>query len=129
MIVHLKNIDDERGSLLPIEFNTLPFEPKRLFIVNNVPLNEVRGGHSHYTTKQFIVCTKGIVKVLLDDGLFKNIYWLQPNQSILINEMVWDEQQFLTEDAEIIVLCSTNYDVTDYIMDYNQFLNEVGSVS
>ena len=124
MIVCLKNVEDSRGSLLPIEFNSLPFEPKRIFIVNNVPLNEVRGEHSHYITKQLIVCTKGIVKVLLDDGIFKNEYILNKNQSILINELIWDAQQFLTEDAEIMVLCSTNYDINDYIMDYNEFLNE-----
>jgi hypothetical protein len=70
------------------------------------------------------VCTKGIVKVLLDDGLFINEYVLYKNQSILINEMIWDAQQFLTEDAEIMVLCSTNYDITDYIMDYAEFLNK-----
>jgi UDP-2-acetamido-3-amino-2,3-dideoxy-glucuronate N-acetyltransferase len=124
MIEYLRNIVDSRGSLLPIEFNTLPFEPKRIFIVNNVPLNEIRGEHSHYDTKQLIVCTNGIVKVLLDDGLFKNEYILHKNQSILINEMIWDAQQFLTDDAEIMVLCSTNYDITDYIMDYDEFLNK-----
>jgi UDP-2-acetamido-3-amino-2,3-dideoxy-glucuronate N-acetyltransferase len=124
MIEYLKSVEDNRGSLLPIEFNTLPFEPKRIFIVNNVPLNEIRGEHSHYVTKQLIVCTKGIVKVLLDDGLFINEYVLYKNQSILINEMIWDAQQFLTEDAEIMVLCSTNYDITDYIMDYAEFLNK-----
>ena len=82
MIEYLKSVEDNRGSLLPIEFNTLPFEPKRIFIVNNVPLNEIRGEHSHYVTKQLIVCTKGIVKVLLDDGLFINEYVLYKNQSI-----------------------------------------------
>lgn len=124
MIEYLRNIEDSRGSLLPIEFNTLPFEPKRIFIVSNVPLNEIRGEHSHYVTKQLIVCTNGIVKVLLDDGKFKSEYILHKNQSILINEMIWDAQQFLTEDAEIMVLCSTNYDINDYILDYNEFLNK-----
>lgn len=124
MIEYLKSVEDNRGSLLPIEFNTLPFEPKRIFIVNNVPLNEIRGEHSHYITKQLIVCTKGIVKVLLDDGKFKSEHILYKNQSILINEMIWDTQQFLTEDAEIMVLCSTNYDINDYILDYNEFLNK-----
>lgn len=124
MINKLNSFEDSRGSLLPIEFNTLPFEPKRIFIVNNVPLNEIRGEHSHYVTKQLIVCTKGIVKVLLDDGEFKSEYILHKNQSILINEMIWDAQQFLTEDAEIMVLCSTNYDINDYILDYNEFLNK-----
>ena len=126
MINQLNSFEDDRGSLLPIEFNSLPFTPKRVFIVNNVPINCIRGEHSHYNTKQLIICTNGIVKVLLDDGLNKNEYILYKNQSILINEMIWDSQQFLTNDAEILVLCSTNYDSNDYIIDYNKFLKEKG---
>lgn len=126
MINLLSSFEDSRGSLLPIEFDSLPFIPKRVFIVNNVPLNDIRGEHSHYSTKQLIICTNGTVKVLLDDGLTKNEYILYKNQSILINEMVWDAQQFLTDDAEIIVLCSTKYDINDYIIDYNKFLHEKG---
>ena len=126
MINQQNSFEDSSGSLLPIEFDSLPFIPKRVFIVNNVPLNDIRGEHSHYKTKQLIVCTNGIVKVLLDDGLTKYEYTLYKNQTILINEMVWDAQQFLTPDAEIVVLCSTNYDVNDYIIDYNEFLHKKG---
>jgi UDP-2-acetamido-3-amino-2,3-dideoxy-glucuronate N-acetyltransferase len=124
MIKQLNSFEDYRGSLLPIEFDELPFIPKRVFIVNNVPLNEIRGEHSHYKTKQLIICTNGLVKVILDDGFIKTENILKKNESILINEMIWDSQQFLTDDAEIIVLCSTNYDISDYIVDYNKFLNE-----
>ena len=74
MINQLNSFEDSRGSLLPIEFDSLPFIPKRVFIVNNVPLNDIRGEHSHYKTKQLIVCTNGIVKVLLDNGLTKDEY-------------------------------------------------------
>lgn len=126
MINQLNSFEDSRGSLLPIEFDSLPFIPKRVFIVNNVPLNDIRGEHSHYNTKQLIVCTNGMVKVLLDDGIVKDEHTLCKNQTILINEMIWDAQQFLTDDAEIVVLCSTKYDINDYIMDYDKFLYEKG---
>jgi len=31
--------EEDRGALLPIEFDGLPFRPKRVFVVKNVPIN------------------------------------------------------------------------------------------
>lgn len=121
-ILQLRHFEDERGSLLPIEFSDLPFAPKRLFVVNNVPINTVRGNHSHYVTQQLIICTKGEVDVILHDGVKEQIFRLKQFEQILVPSLVWDSQKFLTLDAEIIVLCSTSYDIKDYIFDFNKFL-------
>jgi dTDP-4-dehydrorhamnose 3,5-epimerase-like enzyme len=118
----LKSFDDERGSLLPLEFSSIPFEVKRIFVVNNVPINVLRGNHSHYKTKQLIVCTKGKVNVILHDGKKEKIYNLNKFQNILVPELIWDSQIFLTEDTELLVLCSTPYDKNDYIFDFDFFL-------
>jgi len=121
MITNLKAFDDERGSLLPIEFTSLPFEPKRLFVVNNVPINMIRGCHSHFKTKQLIICTSGSVDVILHDGVNETTHRLLKNQKILIPELIWDSQKFLQENSEILVICSTNYDSSDYILDFDEF--------
>ena len=120
-IITLKSFDDHRGSLLPLEFENLPFEPKRIFIVNNVPLNDIRGNHSHYETKQLLICINGTVDVILHDGLNETIYSLTKNQQILIPELIWDSQKFTSENSEIIVLCSTNFNLDDYIFDFEEF--------
>mgnify|MGYP003631650378 CR=1 FL=1 len=116
---------DEGGWLLPIEFNILDFIPKRVFIVNDVPPGEIRGNHSHYKTIQYLICTNGRVDVFLDNGKNVEKISLSKNESVLIPEMVWDTQQFLTDNAEIVVLCSTEYDIQDYILDYKKFKNLV----
>jgi len=121
-IVQLKHFQDDRGSLLPIEFDNLPFIPKRAFVVNNVPLNTSRGNHAHYTTQQLIICTKGKVDVILHDGIIENTYTLNQFEQILIPALVWDTQKFLTIDAEIVVLCSTSYNVKDYIFNFDDFI-------
>ena len=118
--------NDDRGSLIPIELKNVPFEVKRTFIVNNVPLNEIRGNHSHYTTKQYLICINGSVDVILNDGFNDTIYKLIKGESILIPELVWDSQKFTSENSEILVFCSTEYDINDYIIDYNKFLHEKG---
>ena len=122
-INNLKLFNDERGCLIPIEFNSLPFEPKRIFIVNNVPVNSIRGNHAHHTTKQLIICINGSVDVLLNDGTKDYTYRLEKGEQILVPELVWDSQQFLTENAELLVICSTPYEYDDYIFSFIDFLN------
>lgn len=117
----LKGFEDHRGSLLPIEFKELPFEPKRVFIVNNVPLNDVRGNHSHYETKQLLICINGTVDVILHDGINEITYSLTKNDQILIPELIWDSQKFTSENSEIMVLCSTVFNLDDYIFDFIEF--------
>jgi dTDP-4-dehydrorhamnose 3,5-epimerase-like enzyme len=119
------NFSDERGYLLPIELKTVGFEPKRIFIVNNVPLGLIRGNHSHYKTEQLIICTNGSVNVFLDDGINKEIVLLKKSEAILAPKLVWDSQEFLDDNSEILVICSTEYDATDYILDYNEFISIV----
>ena len=119
---YLNNFTDERGCLLPIEFESIDFTPKRVFVVNNVPIGDIRGNHSHYKTKQYLICINGSVNVILDDGKTKSTTLLVKNESILIPELVWDAQEFLEYNSEILVICSTEYDINDYILDYNNFL-------
>lgn len=120
-ITKLVKFEDDRGMLLPMEFSNLPFQPKRVFVVNGVPVNTVRGNHSHYETKQLIVCINGSVDVILHDGKNESTYRLEKGEQILVPELIWDSQRFLTENSEILVLCSTNYDINDYILDFNVF--------
>jgi UDP-2-acetamido-3-amino-2,3-dideoxy-glucuronate N-acetyltransferase len=115
--------NDYRGSLIPLEFSEIPFIPKRIFVVNNVPTNTIRGNHSHYTTKQLIICTNGSVDVILYDGINEITTNLQKGDTILVPELIWDSQKFLTDNSEIIVLCSTSYDYDDYIFDFNKYLS------
>jgi dTDP-4-dehydrorhamnose 3,5-epimerase-like enzyme len=118
----LKTFKDPRGSLIPIEFTNLPFVPKRAFVVNNVPVNTVRGEHSHYTTQQLVICTKGSVIVSLHNGIEEKKYTLKECEQIYIPPLIWDSQTFLTEDTEILVLCSTSYDIRDYIFDFSTYM-------
>ena len=120
-----KVFNEDRGYLLPINFSELDFEPKRIFVVNSVPASEVRGGHAHYTTRQLLICTTGSVSVTLDTGISKNTVVLSKGQSILIPKLVWDSQMFLTKTTQIVVLCSTEYNIDDYILDYDTFLTTI----
>jgi dTDP-4-dehydrorhamnose 3,5-epimerase-like enzyme len=120
-VINIKSFEDDRGSLLPLEFSNIGFEPKRLFVVNNVPINSIRGNHAHYKTRQFIICINGVVNVILDYIDSKEIIKLVKHEAIMVPEMVWDSQEFLSNNSEILVVCSTVYDIDDYILDYDKF--------
>ena len=117
----LKDFDEENGHLVPIEQNIdIPFEIKRVFYVYGVNDKNVRGQHSHFLTQQVLICLSGKVEVTCYDGKIKKTYILdKPNKALLIPEMIWDEQIYLSEDSILLSFCSTNYDRQDYI-EYNK---------
>ena len=130
MHTNWKAFKDPDGTLVPIEFNKLPFVPKRIFYVCGVPKGEERGSHAHFETRQLLVCLQGSILVKLNDGKELKEYRLMPNQSILVEKMIWDSQVFETGNDMLLSVCSTNYNKSDYIEDFEEFLrtaNKKGS--
>jgi acetyltransferase-like isoleucine patch superfamily enzyme len=117
---------DLRGSLTATEFSDLPFAPRRLFTVYDVPSESVRGSHAHRTCSQFLVCTLGAVSCLVDDGSAREeIRLASPDVGVHIPPMIWGTQWKYSRDAVLLVLASHRYDPADYIRDYEEFLELV----
>lgn len=126
-IEKLKTYKDDRGDLLPLNFSTLPFIPRRLFLVANVPKNERRGDHAHYSTKQFLLCLRGEIEVELFDGKSTNTYTIIEGEGIYVPEMIWDSQVFKTGDDLLLVVASTEYNAHDYIFSKEKFVRSVSN--
>lgn len=118
---------DLRGSLTAAEIGAdVPFTPLRYFIVFDVPSREIRGEHAHRSCHQFLVCARGSVSVVVDDGAQREEFLLDsPSVGLLVPAMVWASQYRYSEDAVMLVLASEHYDPDDYIRDYDRFLAEV----
>ncbi len=121
-IKKLNTFHDSRGDLTPLEFFDLPFIPQRLFIVKNCEKGIKRGEHAHHKTKQFLICLKGIIKVVTHDGIAYDEGLLSEGYSTLIETYHWDWQEFLTGNDVLLVICSTPFDLKDYILDFDEFL-------
>jgi len=121
MLLNFRSHRDNRGSLTPINIKDLPFEAKRIFYVSGVPEGDVRGKHAHKTNKQILVCVSGSIEVSLDDGDKVQSYILNENDGIFVDQLIWDEQKYLTGNDILLSICSNEYDESDYIRDYNQF--------
>ncbi len=120
-------IRDLRGSLLAREVGkNLPFVPQRCFMVFDVPSKEVRGAHAHRVCEQFLVCLRGMVSVVCDDGQKRQEFELStPEQGLYLPPMVWGIQYKYSADALLAVFASHPYDPDDYIRDYDQFIQEL----
>jgi UDP-2-acetamido-3-amino-2,3-dideoxy-glucuronate N-acetyltransferase len=120
----LQNVTDLRGDLSAIEWEKdLPFIPKRVFFVYNVPSSSVRGEHAHKICHQFITCIHGSIAVIVDDGKNREEFHLSdPHIGIHIPPGVWGIQYKYSSDAVLFVLASHEYDAADYIRDYDEYL-------
>ena len=115
---------DLRGSLVAGESGEhLPFEPKRYFMVYDVPGKDVRGEHAHRRCHQFLVCPRGSVSVVVDDGTrSEEILLDRPDAGLYVPPMTWAVQYKYSPDALLLVLASDRYDPDDYIRNYDEFL-------
>lgn len=123
-VCELKHVTDLRGNLCVAEWERdLPFTPRRVFLVYDVPNAKVRGEHAHKACHQFLVCVKGSVSVIADDGEHREEYVLdQPWRGLHLPPRVWGIQYKYSPDAVLMVFASHTYDADDYIRDYDEFL-------
>lgn len=120
-------VEDLRGQLAAGEFpEQIPFLARRFFVVFDVPGKEVRGEHAHRTCHQFLVCLRGHVSVVVDDGRSAaEIELRTPRLGLYVRPMVWAVQFKYSADAMLLVCASDRYDPADYIRDYDEFLSLV----
>lgn len=125
----LRKYADMRGSLTPLDFATdLPFEPRRIFFVYNVPNERVRGEHAHRECAQFLMAVRGELSVVVDDGSTAEEVRLDaPDLGLLIPSGVWGIQYKFRPGSVLAVFASHPYEDADYVRDYDDFLAIRGS--
>jgi UDP-2-acetamido-3-amino-2,3-dideoxy-glucuronate N-acetyltransferase len=123
-LIAIPQVIDMRGVTTFAEIDKhLPFVTKRFFVVSDVPGREVRGEHAHKTLHEFLVCLKGSLSVVLDDGKVREEVELDgPNIGLHVPPQVWRVVYKYTPDTLMLSLCSHVYDPADYIRDYSDFL-------
>ena len=123
-ILGLPKIEDPRGNLSIIEqFKQIPFEIKRTYWIYDVPGGCDRGGHAYKENQEFIVALSGAFDVVLDDGKEKKTFSLNRSyMGLYVPKGMWRTMTNFSTNSLALVLSSTEYDVNDYIMDYDEFL-------
>ena len=123
-LIKFKALGDDRGSLISLEQNSnIPFEIKRVYCIYGTKQDIRRGYHAHKQLKQVAICISGSCKFLLDDGKNKEHILLDtPEKGLIIENMIWHEMYDFSSDCVLIVFANEYYYESDYIRDYDNFL-------
>jgi dTDP-4-dehydrorhamnose 3,5-epimerase-like enzyme len=125
--INFKPLGDERGSLIALESNkSVPFDIKRVYYIFGTKKSVSRGFHAHLNLKQVAVCVTGSCRFILDNGKQKEEIILDSaTKGLLIEDLTWREMYDFSPDCVLMVLASEYYDESDYIRDYQEFLQIV----
>lgn len=127
-ILPLQTHGDDRGSLIALEEGVnIPFAIKRVYYLFNTSKDVRRGFHAHKDLNQVVIAVRGSCRFLLDDGKERISLLLDdPAQGLLIESCIWREMYDFSEDCVLMVLANHLYDESDYIRNYDVFLNHYG---
>ncbi len=130
-LVELQKIIAENGSLIVGEVPaSLPFTASRIFTLLDIPEGEARGIHAHRRCEQFLICMRGSVTAVIDDGTLRQEVVLdRPSLGLYMPALTWGTQYAYSADAILVVLASEPYDKQDYVEDYDEFLELVAATA
>ena len=115
-------IVDDKGGLLVVEFNTLPFFPKRLFTQWGISSGTKRGDHAHLSCWQILFPISGSTKVDLEFcGGEESLLLDEKSAGLVLPPLVWASQTLLSETSKLLVLASESFNENDYIRDKVKF--------
>lgn len=124
-IIELDKIHNRYGNLTVVHNElSVPFKVERIYYLYDVPSDAERGGHAHKDLYQLIVAGSGSFTISLNDGSDKKSFMLNnPNVGLLIVPGIWRELENFSAGSVCLVLASMKYLESDYIRDYQEFLN------
>ncbi|MDR2304636.1 MAG: FdtA/QdtA family cupin domain-containing protein [Treponema sp.] len=124
-LLNFKTHGNYAGNLVALEKGEeFPFDIKRVYYIWGTDRDAVRGRHAHRKLEQVVICTSGSCDFILDDGKERaTVHLDNPAQGLYIKGCIWREFTNFSADCVVIVLASEHYDESDYIRDYQTFLN------
>lgn len=114
----------DSGNLTVVENDrTIPFAVRRVYYLYDVPGGGSRGSHAHKELSQLIVAVSGSFSITLDDGRVRRTFLLnRPYQGLLVAPGIWRTLEDFSSGAICMVLASREYEESDYIRDYDEFI-------
>ena len=107
---------DARGCLVDFDYRALPFQPRRTFVIRDVPAGTTRGGHAHARAHQLLVCLAGTVVVeLRHGGDVQQVELSDAGRGLLMMAGIWARQRYSVADTVLMVMASEPYDAGGYL--------------
>lgn len=112
------------GILTPFSLKKdFPIKVKRIFMINGKK-NFTRGDHAHKKCSQFLFPVLGKIKVEYFSKTKNGVLFLnyKKREGFLLKPKTWCKIKFLTNNAILLVACDREYEFSDYIESYSEFL-------
>ena len=124
-VITLPKIYNPAGNITAVNNDIeIPFKTRRVYYLYDVPGGEGRGGHGHRELHQLIVAASGSFDMIVDDGAIKRTFHLaRPYMGLYMPAGLWRELDNFSSGSICLVLASAEYSETDYIREYEEFLN------
>lgn len=124
-IIELGRHHGSKGNLTEVENGKIAdFSTERVFFIYDIPGGASRGGHAHKTLRELIIAASGSFDVYVNDGVNECSFHLnRPSQALLLSSGVWEELRNFSSGAVALVLASEHYEPSDYIRDFEEFLD------
>lgn len=130
-IIEIPKVYNRAGNISIVEgLKNLPFRPRRIFYLYDIPAGEARGAHAHKECHQFILAASGSFEIALDDGINKKILALnRPFYGLHIPPGIWAHELNFSSGAICLVLTSHKFNEVDYIRDYKEYKKYIHDTS
>jgi hypothetical protein len=102
----------------------IPFEISRVYWTYFTPQNVERGWHANIDKEMVLVAVSGIIEVYteLQNGIKKTFILDRPDIGLYMPKLCWHTMKY-SHNAVQMVIASNLYSKSDYIRNYNVFLN------
>lgn len=122
-LLRFPTVRDPTGNLTPFEWRDIPFRPRRVFVLHDVPEGARRGGHAHHRLHELIIAVSGSFDVSTrDEHGWHRWHLNRADSGLYVPPNVWRYLSNFAGNSVALVLASTPYSRRDYIRDMDKFL-------
>lgn len=115
--------DPLSADLRVLNLSDVPFEVRRIYWISNFKKGTIRGHHAHKSLTQMMLLLSGTLELSLYEGQACQSFMMRAGDDpILIKPGKWRIMKNGSIDALVLVLASQEYDESDYIRDWNSYL-------
>lgn len=115
--------DPDSASLFVFEFAKLPWQPQRMYLLQDFIGGKIRGNHAHKSLSQIFVMVSGTIRLDIYRGEVRSTYNLsRESGEILLSPGTWRVFSNASPDAIVLVLADSPYDESDYLRNWEDYL-------
>ena len=115
--------DTASANLSVLEFTDLPWQPKRIYWINDFVPTTTRGNHAHKVLEQVFILLAGSLTLEVFHGTASSKVELSKfSDPLFVPKMTWRVISNASSDAVCMVLANMPYSDDDYIRDWEQYL-------